>query len=485
MEPREEKETYTQTLFRNSEQNFSEKYIYKIIGEENIQNNSNSYQNAFDPEYNSFTESDSLFCCNKRNRCGGHIYEPETEEKKASTTFIYCKKGNNKKIETEQKIEKKANYVFETNKINDKGNNKVKIKVYLLDAYHKIKELGILMNKSWKEIFQIYKISFIYSNSMKLMKMTLSDFVENIYKHRKVIITSKNIEEAKMIEEGLREIFTKEKYKKIHIIDEFNYCNNINSDNLINPEEQSICIEINENDSKYFNIEINIVNRIDTIFKTLKSMINQRQLIEFNKISGNNKLPEKIPDYLDNITNKSLDLLFMENSFKDNLLHFMKESKEKDLIKEVINAVEKEKNEKAIKILEMKTFEFIKRIISYEKEKKEFLKEDEEREINFIKNKKCKILYLDLETKFHPSYLIKIEKYVKKGNKTILDAEEFRKEANKLPGYENFTLELTEREKEKIEERKLILENLAENPMIYLYLIEQRKTISRTKNTKK
>ena len=36
MEPREEKETYTQTLFRNSEQNFSEKYIYKIIGEEHI-----------------------------------------------------------------------------------------------------------------------------------------------------------------------------------------------------------------------------------------------------------------------------------------------------------------------------------------------------------------------------------------------------------------------------------------------------------------
>ena len=224
------------------------------------------------------------------------------------------------------------------------------------------------MNKSWKEIFQIYKISFIYSNSMKLMKMTLSDFVENIYKHRKVIITSKNIEEAKMIEEGLREIFTKEKYKKIHIIDEFNYCNNINSDNLINPEEQSICIEINENDSKYFNIEINIVNRIDTIFKTFKSMINQRQLIEFNKISGNNKLPDHIPNYLDNITNKELDLQFMENSFRDNLSHFVKESKEKELIKEAINAVEKEKNEKAIKILEMKTFEFIKRIINCEKE---------------------------------------------------------------------------------------------------------------------
>ena len=487
-----EEETCTQKLFCDLNPKFPE--LLKKIGGGHIQENFPSNPNDFDSEDNSISNCHSSFSCNERNRDMEPIPLPETYGTKIYTAHIYYHNGYKEMIETEPK-----KIVFKTS-IKDKEINKIKksIKDYLSDAFTKIKELREFMKKSWKEIFQTYKISFNYSSSMKLMKMSPSDFVENLFSdnqnNRKEII----IDEAKIIEKGLREIFTKEKYKDNPIIYELDEFNNINVDNLNTPEGQSICIEIDEdksekNVSRDLNIEIDIDNRIDTIFKTLKSKINQRQITEFNNVSGKNKLPEKISDYLDNITNKSLDLLFLENSFKDNLLYFMekpknkenKENKEKKVnkesIKAIINAVEEEKNEKAIKILQMKTFEFIKRMISCEKEKKE----DEEREINYIKNKKCKNVYLQLEKKFHPSYLVKIEKYVKKGNKTILDAEEFRKEANKLKGYENFTLELTEREKEKIEERKLILENLAENPMIYLYLIEQRKTISRTKNTKK
>ena len=40
-------------------------------------------------------------------------------------------------------------------------------------------------------------------------------------------------------------------------------------------------------------------------------------------------------------------------------------------------------------------------------------------------------------------------------------------------------------EKEKIEGRKMILGNLVENPMIYLYLIAQRKSTPKTKKPKK
>ena len=491
-----EEETCTQKLFGDLNPDFPE--LLNKIGGGHIQENFPSNPNDFDSEDNSISNCYSSFSCNERNRDMKPIPlpEPETYGTKIHTAHIYYHNGYKEMIETEPK-----KIVFKTS-IKDKEINKIKksIKDYLSDAFTKIKELKEFMKKSWKEIFQTYKISFNYSSSIKLMKMSPSDFVENLFSdnqnNRKEIITPMNIDEAKIIEKGLREIFTKEKYKDNPIIYELDEFNNINVDNLNTPEEQSICIEIDEdksekNVSKDLNIEIDIDNRIDTIFKTLKSKINQRQITEFNNVSGKNKLPEKISDYLDNITNKSLDLLFMENSFKDNLLYFMekpknkenKENKEnkvnKESIKAIINAVEEEKNEKAIKILEMKTFEFIKRMISCEKEKKE----DEEREINYIKNKKCKILYLYLE-KNHPSYLVKIEKYVKKGNKTILDAEEFRKEANKLPGYENFTLELTEREKEKIEGRKMILGNLVENPMIYLYLKAPRKITSKAKNSK-
>ena len=501
-----EEETCTQKLIGDLETIYSDKDIYSIIGEEHNQKNSLSNQNAFDSEINLITDVGLTFLQNKRTRYSKPSCEPNTDGNAISTAQLYYHNGYKEMIETDPK-----KIVFTTS-IKDKEIkeiNKIKrsIKDYLSDAFTKIKELKKFMAKSWKEIFQTYKISFNYSNSMKLMKMTPSDFVENLFSgncknNRKEIITPMNIDEAKIIEKGLREIFTKEKYKDIHIIDGLDEFINIKADNLNMPEEQNICIEISEdksekNASKDLNIEIKIDNRIGTIFKTVKSKTNQRQIKEFNKVSGKNQLPEKISDYLDNITNKSSDLLFMENSFKDNLLYFIKgsekkeneeneENKEnKELIKAIINAVEEEKNEKAIKILEMKTFEFIERIMSCEKEKKECLKEDEEREINFIKNKKCKNLYHDLETKLPPSDLIKIEKCVKKGDKRIEDAEGFRKEVNKLKGYENFTLELTEKEKEKVEERKMILENLAENPMIYLYLIAPRKSTPKTKKPKK
>ena len=58
------------------------------------------------------------------------------------------------------------------------------------------------------------------------------------------------------------------------------------------------------------------------------------------------------------------------------------------------------------------------------------------------------------------------------------------KEINKIKGYEKLNLHLTGREIEKINERILILENLAENPLLYLNLINPREPRNKGKKKK-
>lgn len=62
--------------------------------------------------------------------------------------------------------------------------------------------------------------------------------------------------------------------------------------------------------------------------------------------------------------------------------------------------------------------------------------------------------------------------------------EEFMKEINKIKGYEKLNLRLTGKEIEKINERILILENLAENPLLYLNLINPREPRNKEKKKK-
>ena len=110
-------------------------------------------------------------------------------------------------------------------------------------------------------------------------------------------------------------------------------------------------------------------------------------------------------------------------------------------------------------------------------------------EIKKIENNKCRKI-ADLLNETNNTEALKIlNKFIKKNNNDkyifIKDANEFKKAANKIKGYENFSLDLTEKEKEKIEKRILILENLAENPMLYLNLIKQRKPRSIKKTGEK
>ena len=101
-----------------------------------------------------------------------------------------------------------------------------------------------------------------------------------------------------------------------------------------------------------------------------------------------------------------------------------------------------------------------------------------------VENNKCRKIVASLQENNNKEALVILDKYIKKNKNNyinIKDANEFKNAANKIKGYENFCLDLSEKEKEKINERILILENLAENPMLYLDMVKQRKPRSKKK----
>ena len=149
----------------------------------------------------------------------------------------------------------------------------------------------------------------------------------------------------------------------------------------------------------------------------------------------------------------------------------------------------KEQNKEAIELLEKPFLKFIDEVLNKEELRNKLFNDDRKMEIKKIENKKCRKI-VDLLNETNNTEALKIlNKFIKKNNNgkyiNIKDANEFQKAANKIKGYENFSLDLTEKEEVKIEKRILILENLAENPMLYLNLIKQRKPRSIKKTGEK
>ena len=223
-------------------------------------------------------------------------------------------------------------------------------------------------------------------------------------------------------------------------------------------------------------------NRPDNLFEIVKSFTNESFIIDFNKqVSKNNRLPTKIPNYLINIKGKSKNNSFWNLSFRDNFLYFINDGEEKERIESIIRKLykQKDKNKKAIELLEKSPLEYIKEKFSCEEEKKAFLDEDKEMKIKEIKNKKCKTIYQALKES-QISDIKNLEKLIIKNNQKdeylrIKDPDEFIKEVNKIEGYEDLNLELTKEENAKINERLEILEELANDPILYLASIKERK----------
>ena len=109
------------------------------------------------------------------------------------------------------------------------------------------------------------------------------------------------------------------------------------------------------------------------------------------------------------------------------------------------------------------------------------LAKDKENQIEKYKNNKCRIKLFELfQSKDIESLILLMDQiYIdkkKKGNYIkIKNFEAFQKNINNLRGYDNFSLDLSEKEKNNINERIEKLDKIASDPIKYLAKKKRRK----------
>ena len=534
---------YDDPYFNQSSDNYSKIFSYLEDYEYNSNINYNSNQTFIDNYNSPFSDNDeqislykSEFISKKRIRnIQNQIeFEPIKNDLDNNT--------ENKNIENSGNniIQIKKSYKVYKNK-NDINNNLKKIEEAfincILDSFNKIKNLKIILNSTWENIIIKYQLNSTSQLSKELLITTPNDYIQKILKDlNEKEITEKselviiNPQETQKLINIIKSITNKKQNKEMiintNIYNDFfsdkkstafddlnmsieNISNSLleeeinNKDNYLNNEiakdnrkdnyiSNSFPEKKINNDKKNLNYEISIKNRKDNLFDRLKTMIHEFFVDIFNtKVSKKNKLPPIRYNYLSKIKGKPDNIKFFEKNFKNNFLIFGKESDQLNKIQTIINNLykNKEQNKEAIDLLEKPFKKFIDEVLNKEELRKKLFDDDRKMEIKKIENNKCRKI-ADLLNETNNTEALKIlNKFIKKNNNDkyifIKDANEFKKAANKIKGYENFSLDLTEKEKEKIEKRILILENLAENPMLYLNLIKQRKPRSIKKTGEK
>ena len=389
---------------------------------------------------------------------------------------------------------------FDTKSTDDKTKNQVIIEKtnkiveniihYYKRAFSQINDLKKFLNTKWHFLLLQYEISLMFNNTPNLLSITPLEYIISILDNKKQEtkgINNINLEEAKNVIKFFKKIIDKTNDEVKSQNDSFldmndNFDNNYNEfenpeyfiNSIIELEEEN---RINCTDEE--NSEKNQIkgNRIDNLFERLKTMIHIFFIIFFNSlVKEEYKLPKQINNYLNKIKSKSNYIKFMQSSFKNNLTYFTKKDKISNKFEYISNIIQKielnhENNKEAINLLNKTPLELLEEILSNEEQSQKFFKLDIDMESKGIKNKKCrKIANKSQELKNIKGLVWKNNIYIK-----INDADKFKEKVNKLKNYENFSLDLTEDETKKIEERNIILKNLAENPMTYLLLIKARK----------
>ena len=436
--------------------------------------------------------------------------EEEEEEEKGSNNKISENGSVNQPSDSpldkhnKSPIVDKINYPYPTEK-----EVKEIIKCFLT-AFVIFKDFNQFLNTPWATILVIFH-TFLFSKiPTKLLETCPKDYIEEILneekppKEKELIPISlqdlKNILESEMKENKK----DKKNYKTFQLL-EFSHIPHDNSS--FNSEDYKINVECNRNnrfnlDNRFnfadnketknetnITIETNIENRIDNLFDRFKSMI-QKYFIDMlnTKVKKENKLPEEINNYLVKIRGKEDNIKFLENNFIDNFTFFGKDSAQYQSILEIIERIyqNQAQNEEAIELLEKPTQNFISEIMSNKEMRQKFFEEDREMKIKEVKNDKCKIIAQKIKDQEILKGYIKINKSKNENNYIVIkDVEKFIKRVKKIKGYENYDLDFTSNENEKIDERTLILENIADNPMLYLKLIKGRLPRNKVKKGKK
>jgi len=234
-------------------------------------------------------------------------------------------------------------------------------------------------------------------------------------------------------------------------------------------KEPSTAYKTNETNNQTFE-EIQKANRSDNLFNIVKTKIIYSFVDDFNEKNANYKLPKmfnlKKQDKMTKIDikiNKQINLDFLDDNFEK----YVEESK--NLIKNKNNEKENlTESDEAIELIKKRKIDFLKEKL---KEKGKSLFDDEKEQIKKYQNSKCK----NVADKFYQTKnfqgllsLINLAIIDDRLYLRIKDAKEFEKVIKKLAGYDNFSLELTEKEKKGIEYRIKKLVEIAEDPKGYL-----------------
>ena len=234
-------------------------------------------------------------------------------------------------------------------------------------------------------------------------------------------------------------------------------------------KEPSTAYKTNETNNQTFE-EIQKANRSDNLFNIVKTKIIYSFVDDFNEKNANYKLPKmfnlKKQDKMTKIDmkiNKQINLDFLNDNFEK----YVEESK--NLIKNKNNEKENlTESDEAIELIKKKKIDFLKEKL---KEKGKSLFDDEKEQIKKYQNFKCK----NVADKFYQTKnfqgllsLVNLAIIDDRLYLRIKDAKEFEKVIKKLAGYDNFSLELTEKEKQGIEKRIKKLVEIAEDPKGYL-----------------
>ena len=234
-------------------------------------------------------------------------------------------------------------------------------------------------------------------------------------------------------------------------------------------KEPSTAYKTNETNNQTFE-EIQKANRSDNLFNIVKTKIIYSFVDDFNEKNANYKLPKmfnlKKQDKMTKIDmkiNKQINLDFLNDNFEK----YVEESK--NLIKNKNNEKENlTESDEAIELIKKRKIDFLKEKL---KEKGKSLFDDEKEQIKKYQNSKCK----NVADKFYQTKnfqgllsLVNLAIIDDRLYLRIKDAKEFEKVIKKLAGYDNFSLELTEKEKRGIEERIKKLVKIAEDPKGYL-----------------
>ena len=234
-------------------------------------------------------------------------------------------------------------------------------------------------------------------------------------------------------------------------------------------KEPSTAYKTNETNNQTFE-EIQKANRSDNLFNIVKTKIIYSFVDDFNEKNANYKLPKmfnlKKQDKMTKIDikiNKQINLDFLNDNFEK----YVEESK--NLIKNKNNEKENlTESDEAIELIKKRKIDFLKEKL---KEKGKSLFDDEKEQIKKYQNSKCK----NVADKFYQTKnfqgllsLVNLAIIDDRLYLRIKDAKEFEKVIKKLAGYDNFSLELTEKEKKGIEYRIKKLVEIAEDPKGYL-----------------